>query len=91
MRCQACLGSLNSTPENSTMTTRCGHLFHINCIDSWLNDGNQTCPRCRSMISRNELIQLYSKDYMDSVEVRKLKRLRMKGNYKGLVKDAIKK
>ena len=41
------------------MTTRCGHLFHINCIDSWLNDGNQTCPRCRSMISRNELIQLY--------------------------------
>ena len=59
MRCQACLGSLNSTPGNSTMTTRCGHLFHINCIDSWLNDGNQTCPRCRSMISRNELIQLY--------------------------------
>ena len=59
MKCQACLGSLNSTPENSTMTTRCGHLFHINCIDSWLNDGNQTCPRCRSMISRNELIQLY--------------------------------
>ena len=41
------------------MTTRCGHLFHINCINSWLNDGNQTCPRCRSMISRNELIQLY--------------------------------
>ena len=41
------------------MTTRCGHLFHINCIDSWLNDGNQTCPRCRSMISRNELIHLY--------------------------------
>ena len=41
------------------MTTRCGHLFHINCIDSWLNDGNQTCPRCCSMISRNELIQLY--------------------------------
>ena len=59
MNCQACLGSLNSTPGNSTMTTQCGHLFHINCIDSWLNDGNQTCPRCRSMISRNELIQLY--------------------------------
>ena len=59
MRCQACLGSLNSTPGNYTTTTRCGHLFHINCIDSWLNDGNQTCPRCRSMISRNELIQLY--------------------------------
>ena len=59
MKCQACLGSLNSTPANSTVTTRCGHLFHINCIDSWLNDGNQTCPRCRSMISRNELIQLY--------------------------------
>ena len=59
MRCQACLGSLNSTPGNSTMTTRCGHLFHINCIDSWLNDGNQTCPKCCSMISSNDLIQLY--------------------------------
>ena len=59
MRCQAFFGSLNSMPGNSTTTTRCGHLFHINCINSWLNDGNQTCPRCRSMISRNQLIQLY--------------------------------
>ena len=40
---------------------------------------------------QNELIQLYSKDYVDSVEVRKLKRYRMKGNYKSLVKDEIKK
>jgi hypothetical protein len=40
---------------------------------------------------QNDLIELYSKDYMDSVEVRKLKRFRMKGNYKALVKDEIKK
>ena len=39
---------------------------------------------------QNDLINLYSKN-VETVEVRKLRRLRMKGNYKGLVKDTIKK
>mgnify|MGYP003689031605 FL=1 len=25
----------------------CGHLFHINCIDTWLEE-NITCPVCRT-------------------------------------------
>tara|TARA_E500000178_G_scaffold327916_1_gene357423 strand:+ start:1857 stop:2279 length:423 start_codon:yes stop_codon:yes gene_type:complete len=27
----------------------CGHIFHSNCLDSWLAD-NRTCPLCRASI-----------------------------------------
>ena len=25
---------------------RCGHLFHANCVDTWLKD-NKVCPICK--------------------------------------------
>lgn len=39
---------------------------------------------------QNDLIELYSKDYMKTTEIMKLNRLKKKSNYKGLVKDKIK-
>ena len=65
-------------------------------LQTKINNLQNENPDMKSILQRynciqNELIQLYSKDYMDSVEVRKLKRYRMKGNYKSLVKDEIKK
>jgi len=38
----------------------CGHLFHINCIDTWLEE-NITCPVCRTdlrEIENNEEIDI---------------------------------
>ncbi|CAI0429032.1 unnamed protein product [Linum tenue] len=28
---------------------RCGHVFHLICIDKWL-DGQATCPMCRGTV-----------------------------------------
>ena len=33
----------------------CGHIFHQDCIDSWMNAGKRTCPNCRSCISAVDL------------------------------------
>jgi hypothetical protein len=38
--CSICL------EENSDQKLRCGHCFHIECINNWL-DFNDTCPNCR--------------------------------------------
>ncbi|KAI4313136.1 hypothetical protein L6164_026143 [Bauhinia variegata] len=29
---------------------RCGHVFHLNCIQRWLDQNNFTCPLCRSSL-----------------------------------------
>lgn len=42
------------TKENVMITESCGHLFHKNCIQEWLNSGNNTdntelfCPICNT-------------------------------------------
>lgn len=29
---------------------RCAHLFHVHCINSWLDRNHFTCPLCRSLL-----------------------------------------
>ncbi|GER43655.1 RING/U-box superfamily protein [Striga asiatica] len=28
----------------------CSHLFHVQCLDTWIDEGQVTCPLCRSML-----------------------------------------
>ena len=35
----------------------CGHVFHKECIDSWLKK-NTTCPNCRREVTSYEYIQI---------------------------------
>ena len=41
--CPICLEDLNT---NTMEITKCGHLFHKNCINSWKNTSDK-CPNCR--------------------------------------------
>jgi SUMO ligase MMS21 Smc5/6 complex component len=43
--CPICL----SNKDKNIIKLDCGHLFHMECIDNWL-DVQQTCPICRRQI-----------------------------------------
>lgn len=46
--CSICLQGLKDG-ELARSLPRCGHIFHLNCIDEWLNRQG-TCPMCREHV-----------------------------------------
>ncbi|CAL9173881.1 unnamed protein product [Musa hybrid cultivar] len=46
--CSVCLGEFRDG-ELVRLLPKCGHAFHISCIDTWLRD-HANCPLCRSHI-----------------------------------------
>ena len=48
--CSICLSSLDK--EQSLKSLKCTHIFHNDCINTWLNK-NTTCPICRTIIEIN--------------------------------------
>ena len=55
--CSTCLGSFTSISDIST--TSCGHIFHTNCIERWLQSGQNLCPQCRKYCRQGQLIKLF--------------------------------
>ncbi|KAF8724382.1 hypothetical protein HU200_021415 [Digitaria exilis] len=47
--CAVCLGELEAG-EKARALPRCGHRFHVECIDAWFR-GNATCPLCRADVA----------------------------------------
>lgn len=41
--CSICIENVNS--EKEIRKVKCGHMFHIGCIDKWTQT-NKTCPNC---------------------------------------------
>ncbi len=50
----------------------CGHLFCWPCLHKWLETrpSNQTCPVCKSAISREKVIPLYGRNCTDKKDPR---------------------
>ena len=68
-KCPTCFEPFTSGSTNHTVTTPCGHLFHINCVQGWIARGNQTCPQCRSYISKDKLLRIYLQPTESDVEI----------------------
>ena len=47
--CAICLNSIRKTRH--TPELKCGHIFHPGCLGEWEDQGGETCPLCRKMIS----------------------------------------
>ena len=60
MKCPTCFELLISDAKNYIVTSPCGHLFHNDCVQAWLDRGNLSCPQCRTGLTREKLIRLYS-------------------------------
>ena len=55
--CSTCLGSFTSISDVSTIP--CGHVFHTDCIEKWLEKGSKSCSQCRKEFQRSQIIKLY--------------------------------
>ena len=51
MECSICLDKFNSS-SNTSVTLKCGHIYHKNCIKRWLKN-NEGCPLCREDTENN--------------------------------------
>ena len=52
MPCPICLKDITLGEGSPVVLTRCNHVFHVECLDTWLTRGH-TCPMCRfELISR---------------------------------------
>eukprot|EP01018_Ginkgo_biloba_P006415 Gb_33183 [translate_table: standard] len=60
-KCAVCLDDLQTIDQVRELP-RCAHLFHKECIDSWIHLENTTCPLCRSslLVSANGLLRRLS-------------------------------
>ncbi|KAK2664429.1 hypothetical protein Ddye_003003 [Dipteronia dyeriana] len=47
--CNVCLDSIEKKQEIRELSNCC-HVFHKQCLDSWVDVGQITCPLCRSML-----------------------------------------
>ncbi|XP_022762435.1 RING-H2 finger protein ATL18-like [Durio zibethinus] len=50
--CSICLVEFEKEDVVSQLH-KCGHLFHMNCIEKWLDRDQFTCPLCRSFLFAN--------------------------------------
>ncbi|EFJ19341.1 hypothetical protein SELMODRAFT_39719, partial [Selaginella moellendorffii] len=47
--CAVCLGDFQEG-EDVKILPKCGHGFHVECIDTWLSIHSNVCPLCRAQV-----------------------------------------
>lgn len=47
--CPICLDCIERSHEIRHLSN-CDHIFHRDCLDCWVDEGQLTCPLCRSML-----------------------------------------
>lgn len=55
--CTVCLDPMEKNDEMRELC-KCCHVFHKVCLDTWVNEGQVTCPLCRSTLYDPERIDL---------------------------------
>lgn len=63
--CHICL-DISRAP----VVTRCGHLYCLCCISTWLRQGFSVCPVCKSAVTIESLIRIHGKGFDGGVEPR---------------------
>lgn len=63
VECSVCFESFGANVDLEVVATKCGHMFHINCLNDWTKKSN-TCPQCRVVMRRTG----WRKVYLDVVD-----------------------
>lgn len=64
--CVVCLGVFEEE-ERLRRLPKCGHAFHVTCIDTWLRS-HTNCPLCRAAIDQNAVEEEATQDQSIGVE-----------------------
>ncbi|XP_043584496.1 E3 ubiquitin-protein ligase TRAIP-like [Bombus pyrosoma] len=54
--CSICSDQL--IQSDNIFYTRCGHVFHLHCLTSWL-ERSKSCPQCREKVTQSKIHRLY--------------------------------
>lgn len=61
--CSICLDYFRSIPAstNAEVVTPCGHIFHKNCLNTWLHQqsSSKSCPDCRSPLCEEQVKRVF--------------------------------
>ncbi|KAK4551100.1 hypothetical protein RGQ29_032539 [Quercus rubra] len=49
MECSVCLNCVERSHEIRELCN-CYHVFHKECLDRWVDEGQVTCPLCRTLL-----------------------------------------
>ena len=55
--CSTCLEPFDS--RSNISTTPCGHVFHTECLKTWLDNGQNLCTQCRKPCTKEKIIKLF--------------------------------
>ncbi|ORM40564.1 uncharacterized protein BXIN_2121 [Babesia sp. Xinjiang] len=50
--CTVCYENIGETEPSGRFKFPCGHVFHLNCANEWMNMRGESCPNCRHGQSR---------------------------------------
>ena len=53
VNCSVCLGDINMF-DKEVSVLNCGHFFHANCVNDWLQH-KMNCPECRAIVISDNL------------------------------------
>jgi hypothetical protein len=57
MDCSICFDPIDA--ESQVVSTPCGHVFHSNCMETWIAQGKQNCPQCRKVCERQNIRPIF--------------------------------
>ena len=79
-QCSICLSELDISQMNVATIVKCGHMFHLDCLMTWIVKRN-ICPLCRYQIPTvHKHIQLLLPNDPSASEVHKLSEWKSESN-----------
>ena len=73
--CSICLAS-NKPRDEQVCVTMCGHVYHYQCLESWVATGKSECPECRSNVTMASIVKKIHPN-VDEESARKIESLKL--------------